>query len=295
MPVVLVLVGPACASPPEPSTDPDAAAPVDRTASPDRAADGDRARAFQREYERELRADERSCLTAVAARYLAPGQTLTLARVDGAWVEAEAPGIRFESTAEALIVQGEGGEQRFDARATIELGTDGRHAVVVSRQGQSWRILIHDREAERRASFPGIEWFPIDAALIVEATLEPDATREPSVLQTSRGETKTLYLVGEARFELDGRALALQVFGYGPEPVEDEPLLIPFRDQTTGHESYAAGRYLELTRASAGSLRLDFNRATNPLCAYSEHYNCPMPPRFNALPLAIRAGAKSPH
>jgi hypothetical protein len=89
--------------------------------------------------------------------------------------------------------------------------------------------------------------------------------------------------------------LRLQVFAYAAEPTPDEPLLIPFRDATTGHESYGAGRYLEPTLPHEHVLRLDFNRATNPLCAYSEHYNCPMPPRDNTLPVAIRAGARSPH
>jgi uncharacterized protein len=84
------------------------------------------------------------------------------------------------------------------------------------------------------------------------------------------------------------------VFGYAPEPAPDEPLLVPFRDETSSHESYTAGRYLEPTLPVAGQLLLDFNRATNPLCAYSEHYNCPVPPRFNTLPVAIRAGAMTP-
>ena len=47
-------------------------------------------------------------------------------------------------------------------------------------------------------------------------------------------------------------------------------------------------------REYAGERVLDFNRATNPLCAYSEHYNCPMPPAFNRLEVALKAGARAP-
>jgi hypothetical protein len=174
----------------------------------------------------------------------------------------------------------------------LEVDASGRWRLAVSRQDADWRVLVHDRDAEARRRFTGIAWFPIDARLIVEARFELLAIREPQSLQTSRGVTKTLYLAGVYRFELDGRPLALQVFGYGPEPSEGEALLIPFRDQTTGHTSYGAGRYLE---PSGGETVLDFNRATNPLCAYSEHYNCPMPPAFNRLDgFDITAGARAP-
>ena len=115
------------------------------------------------------------------------------------------------------------------------------------------------------------------------------------LLQTSRGVSKTLYVAGTASFALDGMSASLLVFAYSAEPQPGEPMLIPFRDATSGQQSYAAGRYLEPEAPTGPTLTLDFNRATNPLCAYSEHYNCPMPPRFNVLPFAIEAGAAQPH
>ena len=63
---------------------------------------------------------------------------------------------------------------------------------------------------------------------------------------------------------------------------------------TTDDATYAVGRYLE-AELGEGPIALDFNRATNPWCAYSEHYNCPVPPRDNAVPVAVRAGEKRPH
>jgi uncharacterized protein (DUF1684 family) len=255
---------------------------------------GEAARAFQIEYERELRADEHSFLTVVAAYYLAPGQQLRLAWSGSSWGPTDAGGIRFDSTAEALLVEQLTGVQRIEDRGVIPADPEGRFTFTASRQESNWRVFVHDREAPLRQAFSGIAWFPIDAAVIVEAQFDARTPREPSVVQTSRGVTKTLYIAGEARFELDGQPLELLVFGYAPEPSTDEPLLIPFRDETSGHESYTAGRYLEPTLPVAGLLLLDFNRATNPLCAYSEHYNCPMPPRFNTLPVAIRAGAMAP-
>jgi uncharacterized protein (DUF1684 family) len=255
---------------------------------------GEAARAFQIEYERELRADEHSFLTVVAAHYLALGQQLRLAWNGSTWAEADGAGIRFESTPEALLIEQNATVQRIEDRGVIPADVEGRFTFTASRQESDWRVFVHDRDAPWRTEFPGIAWFPIDTAVITEAQFEARAPREPSVVQTSRGVTKTLFIAGDVRFELDGRPLSLLVFGYAPEPTPDEPLLIPFRDETSGHESYTAGRYLEPTLPAGGLLLLDFNRATNPLCAYSEHYNCPVPPRFNTLPVAIRAGAMAP-
>jgi uncharacterized protein (DUF1684 family) len=280
----------ACASTPtevtKPSTEP--------TSKPASGAAADAARAFQIEYERELRADEHSFLTVVAAHYLAPGRQLRLAWDGSTWAPSDDGGIAFEPSAEAMLVEQGAGVQRIEDRGVIPVDGDARFSFMVSRQESDWRVLVHDRDAPLRREFPGTAWFPIDATAIIEAQFEARATREPSVVQTSRGVTKTLYVAGEASFELQGRSLRLLVFGYAPEPAPDEPLIIPFRDETTGHESYATDRYLEPTLPVGGQLLLDFNRATNPLCAYSEHYNCPMPPRFNTLSVAIRAGAMAP-
>jgi uncharacterized protein len=242
------------------------------------------ARRFQAEYEQQLRADDHSFLTTIAAYYLAPGERLRLDDHD----------VEFECTDAGMIVHMGETAQQIDDHALIPADPNGRFALAISRQDHDFRVLVHARDAPRRTSFSGIDWFPIEPALILDARFEPRTPREPRSLQTSRGLSKTLWMAGEAVFELDGRSHRLQVFGYAAEPSADEPLLIPFRDLSSGEQSYAAGRYLEPLLPPGEQLRLDFNRATNPLCAYSEHYNCPMPPSFNVLPVAIRAGAKAP-
>jgi len=71
-------------------------------------------------------------------------------------------------------------------------------------------------------------------------------------------------------------------------------LFVPFRDYTSGDESYGGGRYIDLLASDVkdGKLIIDFNRAYNPYCAYNELYSCPVPPPENSLPLEIRAGEK---
>ena len=69
-------------------------------------------------------------------------------------------------------------------------------------------------------------------------------------------------------------------------------LFIPFRDLTSGQETYASGRYIDLAENTSGAYELDFNRAYNPYCAYNSAFSCPIPPAENTLALAIRAGEK---
>ncbi len=73
---------------------------------------------------------------------------------------------------------------------------------------------------------------------------------------------------------------------------EDPNLFIPFRDATSGVESYGAARYLDLEVAHNDRYSVDFNYAYNPYCAYSDAYVCPLPPRENWLGVPIRAGEK---
>ena len=75
----------------------------------------------------------------------------------------------------------------------------------------------------------------------------------------------------------------------------EEDFSLFFTDATTGKESYKVGRYLDAEPLPDGRYVLDFNRAYSPACAYSDHYNCPIPPRENRLDVAVRAGEMDPH
>lgn len=260
--------------------------PTGSTSAPQATASATQAsHEFQRGYDQQLRDDPTSFLTTVAAHYLAPGETMT------ATITPELE-LTFAATADALTIEHGTAQHRFDDSGSFEL--DERHTLSISRQEHDWRVLVHDRQAPRRAAFAGVDWFPVDARWIVTARYQPRSPREPMLLQTSRGVSKTLYVAGETQFELQGMSASLLIFGYSAAPQPGEGMLIPFRDATSGVQTYPAGRYLELEAPTGESLVLDFNRATNPLCAYSEHYNCPMPPRFNLLAMVIEAGARRP-
>jgi len=69
-------------------------------------------------------------------------------------------------------------------------------------------------------------------------------------------------------------------------------LFLPFRDATSGVETYGAGRYLDVDPEPAGTVVVDFNMAYNPFCAYDDASSCALPPYENWLPVPIRAGER---
>jgi uncharacterized protein (DUF1684 family) len=147
-------------------------------------------------------------------------------------------------------------------------------------------------EAER-ATFTGLPYFPVDEAMVFEGLpLEPYAGDEPSNFQipTSDGKLRPAHRAGVLGFELDGapRQLTAYTFDGG----DGESLFVPFLDQTSGTETYGAGRYLDLEPEDDGTYTLDFNLAYHPSCVYDIKFSCPLTPAENRLPVRIEAGER---
>jgi uncharacterized protein (DUF1684 family) len=117
------------------------------------------------------------------------------------------------------------------------------------------------------------------------------ATPRTVRLGTNTGEVRSALRYGYFEFQIAGRTCRLHVYRMEDTPDAEGPrLFIPFRDATSGKETYAAGRYIDLRENTTGMYELDFNRAYNPSCAYGEDFSCPMPPAENTLEVAVRAG-----
>jgi hypothetical protein len=138
--------------------------------------------------------------------------------------------------------------------------------------------------------FLPLKYFPIDPSYAVTASFAPVAVRTPLQMPTSAGKMRDMEQVGTLSFTLKGQLLSLGAFvEVGTPP---ERLFVPFTDLTSGTETYAAGRYLELDRNATGIYTIDFNRAFHPYCYNNEHNDCPYPPPSNRLPVPVRAGEK---
>ena len=144
---------------------------------------------------------------------------------------------------------------------------------------------------DKKASLLPLTYFPIDESYAVAATLEPLAERTRIQVPTSTGKIRNMERIGTLKFALQGKPMRLTAFVDVDSPQVNR-LFVPFADQTSGTETYPAGRYMELDPTPTGIYVVDFNIAYNPYCYYSPEFDCPYPPKENRLDTAIRAGER---
>ena len=144
---------------------------------------------------------------------------------------------------------------------------------------------------ERRAALAGLDHWPYDPAMRFQASVEP-AEPERLIAHSLDGDPYPLDRIGRVRLPLgELEVYWIQVYGGG--------IFIPFRDATSGTDSYGAGRYLLDTikgadlGGSADRLILDFNYAYNPSCAYDPRWSCPLAPAGNWLQVPVKAGERT--
>lgn len=150
--------------------------------------------------------------------------------------------------------------------------------------------------AEARQAFRRLEYFPYDPQLRFLCRVEPLTERPVREVELAEDGLVRLEAFGRVRFEHGGHGAELTLSwlgGYGGG------IFMPFRDATSGRETYGGGRYLldTIKGADLGTegdrLVIDFNFAYNPSCAYDPRWSCPLAPGENWLPLPIRAGERS--
>jgi hypothetical protein len=156
-------------------------------------------------------------------------------------------------------------------------------------------IIVFDPRSPRLKEYKGLAYYPVDFSYRFVLRLEPDPRPDTVVILSTRGNRRRAVRVGWFDFRVGRARCRLEASRLLEPGVGENDLALFFRDATSGKETYPLGRYLDLERAPDGRYVLDFNHAYNPACAFSVHYNCPIPPRANTLRAAIRAGEKDSH
>jgi uncharacterized protein (DUF1684 family) len=146
---------------------------------------------------------------------------------------------------------------------------------------------------EERGKFGGLKYFAPDPKYSIKTKLRRYESSDIVTMTTSVGTKQKFYRVGYFEFEIGNQKARLQA--YSSAEREDKELFVPFKDKTSGKETYAKGRYIDLGLDPNDEYFLDFNFAYNPYCAYSNDYVCPFPPGENWLDVEIRAGEKMYH
>jgi uncharacterized protein (DUF1684 family) len=140
----------------------------------------------------------------------------------------------------------------------------------------------------QRSAFHGLDYFEENPRLVVHGTVNRNVEPGEVRMATSAGDEQVYERYGVVRFTVDGQPAEVTLYASD----DSDELFIPFRDATSGKESYGAGRYLEL-HAHGDDVTIDFNYAYNPNCAYDPSWSCPLPPSENWLKVPIRAGEKT--
>lgn len=249
--------------------------------------------AWHEEHERR-RADPHGFLAITSIRWLSDSPT-RYDDVPGAW-SAGADGITVElAEGESLVVDGSEVTGRHSFGVIPERGgltaAFGDAVVEVARRGGNDIIRPRHPDNPTLTGYTGTDAYDPDPAWAVAGRFvaydQPVPTTVGSVVD---GLEHVYEAVGELEFTVDGKVLHLVAF-----PGADGGFFVLFRDATSGVTTYGANRSLAVAAPDAdGNVVLDFNRATNLPCAYTEHATCPLPPVQNTLPVAVEAGEKKP-
>jgi len=169
----------------------------------------------------------------------------------------------------------------------------GDAVIEVARRGGSDIVRPRHPDSPLRTAFRGTPAYPAHPRWSVTGRYVPFAEPRPTTVGSVVDGLEHVYdAPGMVTFGLRGQEHSLTAFA-GHQPGS---LLVLFTDETSGRTTYAANRSLHLPAPAAdGTVVLDFNRATNLPCAYTDLATCPLPPAGNQLPVAVEAGEKIPY
>ncbi len=249
-------------------------------------------------------AGEDGWLSVVGLHWLKPGIN-TLGRAKGNDIVLQ--GAALSPRAGRLMVDGR--SVRLEPQADSGITLDGHAAAAlevtppaagdgvvlrcgslrfyVIERGGRFALRVRDADSRARRAFRGLDYFPIDPSWVVEARFERYEPLRHVPIVNVLGDEVDMLAPGALIFTRDGHEWRLDAL---LEAAGDDHLFVMFADGTSGHETYGAGRFLHVPLPSGGGVRVDFNEAYNPPCAFTGFATCPLPPLQNRIALAVRAG-----
>lgn len=220
------------------------------------------------------------------------------------WTDASGVHIRLQPGAGSLRSSGIDGEPGVALEGIVDLGViperggvtlwAGDVAIEVAKRGGRDLVRPRDPHAPFLTRYAGTPTFTPDPTWALTGRFEAFATPRPTTVGAVADGLEHVYEApGVVAFEhpVTGERHQLTAFPGGA----DESLLLLFTDATSGATTYGANRSIAVPAPGPdGEVTLDFNRATNLPCAYTDHATCPLPPSENRLPFAVEAGEKVP-
>lgn len=187
------------------------------------------------------------------------------------------------------------------ADSSFMVGESDRKPVIFKIAGFKWIIIkrqdkyglrIWDNNSTALQQFKGVPRFPVSTGWRVKASFTPATDEDGFVsFKNKIGQSFDNKPVGKLSFVIEGKQYTLDVVSESRAGY-----FIVFGDKTSGEQTYASGRFLTVDKADdKGGTYIDFNRAINPPCVFTDYATCPLPPESNVLSVAILAGEKDYH
>ncbi len=196
--------------------------------------------------------------------------------------------IRFVAASDQVTVDG----KRVDEVQLIA-DVNGEPNIVISGTTQffvikrgSYALRVKDSQSPVRVDFAGLDYYPVEESWKFNAKFTPAAEGATIPISNVLGQLDDSPLAGTLEFEKDGVQYSLLAL------VQDDKYFIIVADRTNGRGTYGAGRFIYTKLAENGRVIIDFNKAYNPPCAFTEYSTCSLPPPQNRMPIAVTAGEK---
>ncbi|WP_256760559.1 DUF1684 domain-containing protein [Cohnella sp. WQ 127256] len=216
--------------------------------------------------------------------------------IPGLWTPLNAgyPGLVLTaSPADGILVDGQllDGTAKLEIDRTLVRFSDTLTAVATAQPGSEHLLALYDASSEAIGRYESITAYSYNPEWVIEAEFVRNANDQHRTVDFTHnsdrdGVVRQHQSPGDIRFVREGRAYELSPFA------SDDSLIIVFGDKTNGKETYGMGRMVLVSPEIDGKVFVDFNQSFLPPCAFSYHFNCPLPPAHNRLPFEVAAGEK---
>ena len=173
------------------------------------------------------------------------------------------------------------------------------YAEQIAKHRETYKqdFIKDERSPLRKNDLQNLHFYEADSAYKILADVETLKNEKVFKMSTFDGSSSDYYKYAHVNFVLNNKKIQMTLYksvSLSTNPIYKDHLFLPFTDETNNKETYGGGRYIDLDAKEIvdNHIEIDFNKAYNPYCAYSDGYRCPVPPEDNNLQLAVKAGEK---
>lgn len=169
--------------------------------------------------------------------------------------------------------------------------------IAKHRESYKEDFIKDNRSPLKKSDLQNLHFYDADSAYRISAEIVLLKNEKVFKMPTFNGSSSDYYRYAHINFSLNGKTIQMTLYrsvALSTNPTYKDHLFLPFTDETNNKETYGGGRYIDLDAKEIkdNRIEIDFNKAYNPYCAYSDGYRCPVPPEENDLELAVKAGEK---